>query len=116
VKKKLQFLNKKKVKYPLTILGLFLLVLVSNLYIQWCQNERSVDLVFKFAFSWHTEKFFLGCLVLGVFLLFLCSLAGSILVGSVLYSITIGILGFADYQKMIYRAEPIYPDDLKMVT
>nr|WP_242585366.1 LTA synthase family protein [Enterococcus sp. DIV0242_7C1] len=70
----------------------------------------------KFAFSWHTEKFILGCLVLLVFLLFLISLAGSFLLGSVLYAITIAILGFADYQKMFYRTEPIYPDDLKMIT
>ena len=39
----------------------------SNLYLQWCQNNLSVDLAFKFAFSWHTEKFFLGCFVLSVF-------------------------------------------------
>ncbi|OJG27400.1 membrane-oligosaccharide glycerophosphotransferase [Enterococcus caccae] len=72
--------------------------------------------MFKFAFSWHTEKFILGSLVLLIFLLFLCSLAGSLILGSVLYAIMIGILGFADYQKMFYRTEPIYPDDLKMIT
>ncbi|OJG99040.1 membrane-oligosaccharide glycerophosphotransferase [Enterococcus termitis] len=51
-----------------------------------------------------------------MFLLFLISLAGSVLLGSLLYAITIAIVGFADYQKMFYRTEPIYPDDLKMVT
>lgn len=98
------------------VIGLVLLVLISNLYLQWCQNDLSMDLVFKFAFSWHTEKFILGSLVLLIFLLFLCSLAGSIVLGSILYAITIGILGFADYQKMFYRTEPIYPDDIKMIT
>ncbi|WP_086313703.1 hypothetical protein A5821_001236 [Enterococcus sp. 7F3_DIV0205] len=116
MKKKLQILNKKPVKYSLIVIGLLLLALISNLYLQWCQNELSLDLVFKFAFSWHTEKFILGSLVLLIFLLFLCSLAGSLLLGSALYAITIGILGFADYQKMFYRTEPIYPDDLKMIT
>nr|WP_242596609.1 LTA synthase family protein [Enterococcus plantarum] len=98
------------------MIGLLLFVLISNLYLQWCQNELSLDLVFKFAFSWHTEKFILGSLVLLLFLLFLCSLAGSFALGSFLYAITIGILGFANYQKMFYRSEPIYPDDLKMIT
>ena len=96
-------------------IGFILLIIFSNLYLQWCQNNLSVDLAFKFAFSWHTEKFFLGCFVLSVFY-FLCSLAGSLGVGALLYSVIIGVLGFADYQKMFYRVEPIYPDDLKMIT
>lgn len=116
VKKKLQIFKKKPIKYSFIVIGMILLVVISNLYLQWCQNELSPELVFKFAFSWHTEKFILGSLVLLIFLLFLCSLAGSLILGSVLYAITIGILGFADYQKMFYRTEPIYPDDLKMIT
>jgi phosphoglycerol transferase MdoB-like AlkP superfamily enzyme len=116
VKEKLQIFKKKTIKYPLIIIGLLLLVLVSNLYLQWCQNELSVDLAVKFAFSWHTEKFMLGCFVLLLFLLLLCSVAGSFALGGLLYAIAIGILGFADYQKMFYRTEPIYPDDLKMIT
>ncbi|WP_206911706.1 hypothetical protein IGL98_002419 [Enterococcus sp. DIV0840] len=116
MKKKLQIVKKKPVKYTLIVIGLLLLVLISTLYLQWCQNELSLDLVVKFAFSWHTEKFILGSVVLLIFLLFLCSLSGSLALGSVLYAITIGILGFADYQKMFYRSEPIYPDDLKMIT
>ncbi|EOI02701.1 membrane-oligosaccharide glycerophosphotransferase [Enterococcus moraviensis ATCC BAA-383] len=114
--KKLHIFKKKPIKYSLIVVGMIALVFVSNLYLQWCQNELSFDLVFKFAFSWHTEKFILGSFVLLIFLLFLCSLAGSLALGSLLYGITIGILGFADYQKMFYRVEPIYPDDLKMIT
>lgn len=116
MKKKIQLFKKKPIKYALIIAGMLLLVFISNLYLQWCQNELSLELVVKFAFSWHTEKFILGSIVLLIFLLFLCSLAGSIALGSLLYTITIGILGFADYQKMVYRTEPIYPDDLKMIT
>ena len=106
----------KKWKVALLLLCLPVLIVLSNLYLQLCQNDLSFDLATKFAFSWHTEKFFLGCLVLATFLLFLITLAGSISVGSLLYAIIIGVLGFADYQKMFYRLEPIYPDDLKMVT
>ncbi|MBL1226313.1 LTA synthase family protein [Enterococcus sp. BWR-S5] len=110
------FKEKKAVKILIALLFLGLLVIFSNLYLQWCQNDLSVDLARNFAFSWHTEKFFLGCLVLAVVLLFLIALSGSIAVGSLLYTIIIGVLGFADYQKMFYRTEPIYPDDLKMIT
>lgn len=105
----------KKIKYLLAGIAVFLLILISNLYLQWCQNNLSVDLALKFAFSWHTTKFFLGSLVLlavyGVF----ATVAGSLLFGGLFYSIAIGLLGFADYQKMAARQEPIYPDDLKMI-
>ncbi|MBP1047593.1 LTA synthase family protein [Enterococcus sp. BWM-S5] len=110
------YLKEKKINWLLIALFLIILVIFSNLYLQWCQNNLSVDLARNFAFSWHTEKFFLGCLVLAVFLLFLVTLSGSIAIGSLMYAIIIGVLGFADYQKMFYRTEPIYPDDLKMIT
>lgn len=105
----------KKLKYSLAVVAVFLLVIMSNLYLQWCQNNLSLDLALKFAFSWHTAKFFLGSLVLlavyGVF----AAIAGSLLFGGLFYSVAIGLLGFADYQKMTARQEPIYPDDLKMI-
>lgn len=105
----------KKIIYGLKALGVFGLVLLSNLYLQWCQNNLSLDLALKFAFSWHTEKFFLGGLVLLALLLFLSGAIGSLGMGALLYTVFIGILGYADYLKMTMRQEPIYPDDLKMV-
>lgn len=105
----------KKIKWwliPFIIAG----IILSNLYLQWCQNNLSIDLMLKFAFSWHTEKFLLGSLVLLVFYLFLSSLSGSLKVGGALYSVFITLLGYATYLKMLYRQEPIYPDDLKMIT
>lgn len=114
--KKIKKFQQSKYKYIVYGVAMILLVILSNLYLQWCQNDLSTELAYKFAFSWHTEKFFLGCFVLGVVLIFLCSLAGSLGIGSLVYAITLAILGFADYQKMHYRAEPIYPDDLKMIT
>ena len=80
----------------------------SNLFLQWCQNDLSVDLALKFAFSWHTEKFFLACLVLLIILIFLIALAGSVPLGSLTYVVAIGVLGFANYMKMSYRQEPHY--------
>lgn len=62
------------------------------------------------------RKSFLRLFCAKRFFTFLCSLAGSLGVGALLYSVIIGVLGFADYQKMFYRVEPIYPDDLKMIT
>ncbi len=91
-------------------------IVFSNLYLQWCQNNLSVELAMKFAFSWHTEKFLLGSLVLLIFYLFWVSLSGSLLVGAAFYSVFVGLIGYATYLKMRYRQEPIYPDDLKMVT
>ncbi|AZP93618.1 LTA synthase family protein [Enterococcus mundtii] len=102
----------------ITTLGIVtvLVILISNLYLQWCQNNLSVDLALKFAFSWHTEKFLLACFVLLTVFLFMVAFAGSYLFGLLFYLVSIGILGFANYLKMSYRQEPIYPDDLKMIT
>ena len=108
--------QKKILKGTATIISIFFLVVFSNLFLQWCQNDLSVDLALKFAFSWHTEKFFLACLVLLIILIFLIALAGSVPLGSLTYVVAIGVLGFANYMKMSYRQEPIYPDDLKMIT
>ncbi len=41
-------------------IAIVLLIIFSNLYLQWCQNNLSVELALKFAFSWHTAKVFLG--------------------------------------------------------
>lgn len=100
----------------LKAIGVVLLIIASNLYLQWCQNNLDYTIAFKFAFSWHTEKFFLACLVLLLVYGVLASLSGSLLFSGILYSIFIGILGFATRMKMVYRQEPIYPDDLKMIT
>lgn len=98
------------------VVGTIVVILLSNLFLQWCQNNLSVDLVLKFAFSWHTEKFLLACFVLLTVFLFMVAFAGSYLFGLLFYLVSIGILGFANYLKMSYRQEPIYPDDLKMIT
>jgi len=47
--------------------------------------------------------------------LFLVAVLGSFLFGTFFYLVGIGILGYANYLKMTYRQEPIYPDDLKMI-
>lgn len=105
-----------KIKIGLQVFVSFFMVVASNYYLQLTQNNLSWDLATKFAFSWHTEKFILGCLVLAILLLFLMSLIGSWSVGLLFFTVLIGLLGFANYQKMYYRVEPIYPDDLKMIT
>lgn len=105
-----------QIRLVLQVVGTILVVFASNYYLQLSQNNMSWELATKFAFSWHTEKFILGCLVLLVFLIFLMSLIGSWSVGILFFTVVIGILGFANYQKMYYRVEPIYPDDLKMIT
>ena len=106
-------------KFPwrqfLKIIGVVGLIIVSNLFFQLTQNEFSFDLAFKFAFSWHTEKFFLGCFVLLIFYGWIGSFLGSLKIGSIFYALTVIGVGIANYLKMKYRMEPIYPDDLKMI-
>ncbi|EOH77692.1 LTA synthase family protein [Enterococcus raffinosus] len=97
-------------------IGVFGLILVSNLFFQLTQNDFSFDLAFKFAFSWHTEKFFLGCFVLLIFYGWLSSFLGSLKAGSIFYTLAVIGVGIANHLKMKYRMEPIYPDDLKMIT
>lgn len=107
--------QKNWLKYTLVAISIVFVVGLSNLYLQWCQNDLSFDLAVKFAFSWHTEKFLLACLVLLMIFLFLVAVLGSFLFGTFFYLVGIGILGYANYLKMTYRQEPIYPDDLKML-
>ncbi|WP_207463448.1 sulfatase-like hydrolase/transferase [Enterococcus hirae] len=107
--------QKNWLKYTLVAISIVFVVGLSNLYLQWCQNDLSFDLAVKFAFSWHTEKFLLACLVLLMIFLFLVAVLGSFLFGTFFYLVGIGILGYANYLKITYRQEPIYPDDLKMI-
>lgn len=101
---------------PVIILGAILgLIIVSNLFLQMAQNEWDLPLALDFAFSWHMEKFFLGCLVLLILWGFISSLLGSLAFGSLFYSLLILGIGIADFFKMKYRMEPLYPDDLKMI-
>ena len=110
-------MNKKNYLKTIAIgLAIIVGVTISHLYLQWCQNNLSLALMFNFAFLWHTVKFLLGNLVLLLLYAFLTSLAGSLEAGSAIYGVMITLMGFATYLKMAYRQEPIYPDDLKMVT
>jgi len=106
----------KKLKYLVLTLVIFCGIIFSNLFLQWCQNDLSIDLAVKFAFLWHTEKFFLASLVLLILFIFLSSLAGSLIAGASFYSLFITIIGIATYLKMSFRQEPVYPDDLQMIT
>ena len=87
----------------LKIIGVIGLIVSSNLFFQLTQNEFS-------------EKFLLGCFVLLIFYGWVSSLLGSLKSGSVFYLLTVIGVGIANYLKMNYRMEPIYPNDLKMIT
>ncbi|MGO3732109.1 MAG: LTA synthase family protein [Vagococcus sp.] len=110
-----EYLTRIQLKGYVKVLLSLAIVLISNYYLQLSQNEGSFDLATKFAFSWHTEKFLLGSLVLLIVNGFMVSLSGSFLVGTLFYVVSIVFLGIANYMKMSYRMEPIYPDDLKML-
>lgn len=112
----MQKLRKIPWRLLLKIFGVLGLIIISNLFFQLTQNEFSFELMFKFAFSWHTEKFFLGCLVLLIFYGWISSFLGSLKTGSLVYLLAVIGIGIANYLKMNYRMEPIYPNDLKMIT
>lgn len=108
---------KKFFTHPLfKIIITLIVVYLSNFYLQLSQNSWSYSLAWKFAMEWHVEKFLLGTLVLLFLDIFLISLSGSFLIGNAIYIASIGLLGIANSQKMLLRMEPIYPDDLKMIT
>lgn len=91
-----------------------LTVFVSHYLLQLSQNNGSFRLATLFIFSWHTQKFLLGSLVLLCLNLWIVSLIGSVYVGNGIYFLLLSGIGMANYQKMALRMEPIYPDDLKM--
>lgn len=91
-----------------------LAVFVSHYLLQLSQNNGSFRLANLFIFSWHTQKFVLGSLVLLCLDLWIISFVGSFYVGNSIYFLLISGIGIANYQKMALRMEPIYPDDLKM--
>lgn len=93
-----------------------LLPFLANYFLQLSQNNWSFELANKFAFEWHTEKFLLSCFVLATLLLFFISLLGSVVVGSLLFSVGTIVLGTYNSIKMYNRMEPLYPDDITMVT
>lgn len=92
-----------------------LLPIVANAFLQWTQNIDSPELVGYFIVSWHTEKFLLGCLLLAVIWLFWVAFVASFLYGSLFFTSMIGLIGFINYQKVIYRGESLYPDDFQMI-
>ncbi|CAM3321324.1 LTA synthase family protein [Vagococcus fessus] len=101
-------------------LGRVFLVLViafiSHVYLQLAQNHFSWQLVSKFILSWHTEKFILGTFVLLSVWAVCYGIVANLSVSLLVYSLGITVLGLANYQKIKYRMEPLYPDDLKMIT
>ncbi len=106
----------KVLKHPVTkVVFTLILVYISNFYLQMSQNNWDMHLAYKFATSWHVEKFLLGTLVLLILDAFLIAFSGSFLVGNSFYGLSILLLGIANFEKMSKRMEPIYPDDLKMI-
>lgn len=110
---------KKKYSNQRGVIYLLVLLIVSylgNLYLQFMQNNMSLDLALKFALSWHTEKFLISTVVLFFGAFFLANLLGSLAAGIGVFSVATFLIGVATYLKMKYRMEPVYPDDLKMIT
>lgn len=97
-------------------LSLLATVLVVHLYLQWCQNGLDSALVIQFVFAWHTEKFLLSTGILLVSGLWLWALFGNVRLANAILLFAGGVMGFATYEKMEQRNEPVYPSDFGMLT
>ncbi len=63
-----------------------------------------------------TRIFFAGALLLFFIYLFVFTLIGNIYVSSVVTAILIFVMGFAHYNKLNLRVEPLYPSDFSQIT
>lgn len=100
----------------LQFFSLLATILVVHLYLQWCQNGLNPTLVLQFVFAWHTEKFLLSTGILLVSGLWMWALLGNIRLANAILLFAGGITGFATYEKMEQRNEPVYPSDFGMLT
>lgn len=99
----------------LQFFSLLATILAVHLYLQWCQNGLNPALVINFVFAWHTVKFLLSTGVLLAAGLWLWALSGNVRVTNAILLFAGGTVGFATYEKMRQRNEPVYPSDLEMV-
>lgn len=97
-------------------LSLTLVVLISQLVLQWFQNDLNAARVFHFVWYWHTEKFLISWGVLMILALWLWALLGNIRITEIIYFLTTIIIGYITFEKMNQRGEPFYPSDFRMIT
>ncbi|MGY3777195.1 LTA synthase family protein [Isobaculum melis] len=94
----------------------FLSAFINNYLLQIFQNQYDLNLAYKFVFEWHTVIFFLSVFVLFIVTLWLTALIGKIGYStSFMFLLTIGI-GLANQQKLVNRGEPLYPNELSMIS
>lgn len=110
-------LNDRKISaFFLQLLSLIVVVFISQLLLQWFQNQLNFNLVSKFVFDWHTEKFLISWGVLMIPALWLWALIGNIRITNAIYLVTTIIMGYITFEKMNQRGEPFYPSDFRMAT
>lgn len=97
------------------VLSIVAATFVSQVLLQWFQNDLNFGLVINFIFLWHTEKFFLSWLVLMVAALWLWALTNHAKLVNMLMIGSATIFGYVTFEKMNQRQEPLYPADLKML-
>lgn len=115
--KRLPFLfgDHHKAKVLRQVLSIIFTTFISQLLLQWFQNDLRMDLVINFTFLWHTEKFFLSWMVLMVPALWLWALLNNAKVVNLIMIGSSALTGFITYEKMSQRDEPLYPADFKMI-
>ena len=97
-------------------LSLIATVFISQLLLQWFQNELNISLVFNFVFRWHTIKFLISWLVLLVPAIWIWAVVGKVRLANLTFFSLSAIIGFISFEKMRQRSEPLYPSDFSMVS
>ena len=109
-------INSKKSTIFRQFVSLVLVVFLSQLLLQWFQNDLNIARVFDFVFSWHTEKFLISWAVMMIPALWLWAVIGNIKMVEVIYLVVSAVMGYITYEKMGQRGEPFYPSDFRMAT
>ncbi|MEI5993535.1 alkaline phosphatase family protein [Candidatus Enterococcus mansonii] len=99
--------------------SVFLISLVTILVINFTLNMFSYLFDFKALFAWHHYFFwlmFLNLIFLTLIYLVLLSIINRLWLTILVFSVTFIALGFANYQKLILREEPLLPLDFSNIT
>lgn len=94
----------------------FLLPVISNIFLQSSQYDFNLKSTMELLSGDYKATFVMTSLIIMVIFLFFIFIIGQYWVGCGFFVVFFGIIGFANYQKIRYRGEPIYPEDLKMIT
>lgn len=109
-----------KSKYTTRVFRYFLFGIVASLLsaiiMQYFFSQFNFQETFDFVFYSHTKLFLYGAGILFAMYVWLTALTGSSVLGSSLLTTFSLLISLTSYVKFQYRNEPLYPNELSMVT